>query len=71
MPDTQVSSIPSGMPAEYTALCPLDGRYSQIAQKLAPYFSEYALMKNRVKVEILWLQFLLDELHGCDILDEV
>lgn len=44
------------------ALCPLDGRYSQIALKLAPYFSEYALMENRVLVEVRWLQFLIEHL---------
>lgn len=44
------------------ALCPLDGRYSQIAVKLAPYFSEYALMENRVFIEVRWLQFLIEHL---------
>lgn len=48
--------------AEYLALCPLDGRYAGISKKLAPYFSEYALVKNRVKVEVTWLIFLLTEL---------
>ena len=43
------------------ALGPLDGRYSQIGERLAPYFSEYALVKNRVKVEVMWLYFLLHE----------
>lgn len=43
------------------ALCPLDGRYSKIRDKLAPYFSEFALIKNRVKIEIFWLKFLLDK----------
>lgn len=42
--------------AEHLALGPLDGRYSQIGKKLAPYFSEYALVKNRVKVEVNWLK---------------
>ena len=41
------------------ALGPLDGRYRKIGQKLSPYFSEYALVKNRVKVEVKWLEFLL------------
>ena len=43
------------------ALCPLDGRYAKIGEKLSPYFSEYALVKNRVRVEVLWLKFLLEE----------
>ncbi len=50
-------------------LCPLDGRYSQIGKKLAPYFSEYALVKNRVKVEVYWLKFLLENVNDSDILD--
>lgn len=41
------------------ALGPLDGRYSDIAKKLSPYFSEYALVKNRVFVEIRWLEFFV------------
>ena len=55
--------------AEHFALGPLDGRYSQIGKKLAPYFSEYALVRNRVKVEVMWLKFLLENVNGCDILD--
>lgn len=54
--------------AEHMALGPLDGRYSQIGKKLAPYFSEYALVKNRVKVEVFWLKFLLENVDA-DILD--
>lgn len=53
-------SIPAGLPKEYTALCPLDGRYQSIAKAMAPYFSEYALMQNRTQVELQWLQFLYD-----------
>lgn len=55
--------------AKHFALGPLDGRYSQIGEKLAPYFSEYALVKNRVKVEVYWLKFLLESVNGSDILD--
>ena len=58
-----------GISAEHFALCPLDGRYSQISKKLAPYFSEYALVRNRVKVEVMWLRFLLEHVDGSDILD--
>ena len=35
-----------------TAVSPIDGRYRQKTAPLAPYFSEYALMKYRVRVEI-------------------
>lgn len=50
------------IPAEFLALGPLDGRYSQISKKLAPYFSEYALVKNRVHVEVEWLVCLMKHL---------
>jgi len=59
----------AGIPAEHMALGPLDGRYSQIGKKLAPYFSEYALVKNRVEVEVLWLQFLIENVYDCETLD--
>lgn len=35
-----------------TAVSPIDGRYRSKAEPLAPYFSEYALIKYRVRVEI-------------------
>ncbi len=35
-----------------TAISPVDGRYRKVTQNLAPYFSEYALIHYRVKVEI-------------------
>lgn len=35
-----------------TAVSPIDGRYRGKTEPLAPYFSEYALMKYRVRVEI-------------------
>jgi adenylosuccinate lyase len=41
-----------------TALSPIDGRYRKQLQQLADYFSEFALMKYRVKVEIAYLRFL-------------
>jgi adenylosuccinate lyase len=31
---------------------PVDGRYRQVAEKLADYFSEGALIKYRVRVEV-------------------
>ena len=39
---------------ESMTLCPLDGRYGKIKDQLADYFSEYALVKYRVFVEIQW-----------------
>lgn len=38
-----------------TALCPLDGRYRSKIKGLAPYMSEYGLIRFRVLVEIKWL----------------
>ena len=37
------------------ALSPVDGRYSDKADKLRPIFSEYGLIKKRVSIEIKWL----------------
>ena len=41
-----------------TAISAIDGRYRKQVQHLDEYFSEYALMKYRVLVEIEYLQFL-------------
>ena len=38
-----------------TALSPLDGRYAGKVDALRPVFSEYGLIKARVKVEVEWL----------------
>lgn len=38
-----------------TAISPVDGRYRNKAENLAAYFSEYALIKYRVQVEIEYL----------------
>jgi adenylosuccinate lyase len=38
-----------------TALSPLDGRYAGKVDALRPIFSEYGLVKARVKVEVEWL----------------
>ena len=50
---------------ESLTLCPLDGRYSGIKDALGEYFSEYALVKYRVFVEIQWLKFLIENLCTC------
>jgi adenylosuccinate lyase len=44
-----------------TALSPLDGRYASKVRALQDHFSEYALMRCRVRVEIAWLQALAAE----------
>lgn len=45
---------------ESKTLSPLDGRYGKIKDALGDYFSEYALVKYRVHVEIQWLKYLRD-----------
>jgi adenylosuccinate lyase len=44
-----------------TALSPLDGRYESKVAELRDAFSEYALVRCRVQVEILWLKALCAE----------
>ena len=44
-----------------TALSPLDGRYGARIASLRPYFSEFGLIRHRVKVEVEWLKALGDE----------
>ncbi|MHB1092325.1 adenylosuccinate lyase [Thiobacillus sp.] len=44
-----------------TALSPLDGRYGSKTAPLRDFFSEYALIKYRVIVEIEWLKALAGE----------
>ena len=41
-----------------TALSPLDGRYAAKVESLRAYFSEFGLIKNRIRVEIEWLKVL-------------
>lgn len=63
------------------AISPLDGRYKNKCEDLAPYFSEFALMRYRVLVEVKWLQKLsehdqIDELQvisdrGLQYLDDL
>lgn len=41
-----------------TAISPIDGRYRNKVEELSDYFSEFALIRYRVIVEIRWLQQL-------------
>lgn len=41
-----------------TAISPIDGRYRARTEVLSDYFSEYALIRYRVLVEVRWLQQL-------------
>ena len=40
------------------ALSPLDGRYHDKLAALRPYFSEFSLVKHRIRVEVEWLKAL-------------
>ena len=41
-----------------TAISPIDGRYADKTAELRPIFSEYGLIRHRVRVEVCWLQAL-------------
>ncbi len=41
-----------------TAISPIDGRYASKVDAFRPIFSEYGLIRNRVEVEVRWLQTL-------------
>src|SRR5882672_3565658 len=47
--------------ARLTALSPLDGRYAGKVDALREHFSEFALIRQRVRVEIAWLLALSAE----------
>ena len=49
------------MASSLTALSPLDGRYARSADPLRRYFSEHALIRYRVRVELAWLRALAVE----------
>ena len=48
-------------PSPLTALSPLDGRYHGKVASLRPCFSEYALIRYRVQIEIEWFKALSRE----------
>eukprot|EP00897_Mesotaenium_endlicherianum_P005289 jgi/Mesen1/4789/ME000242S03962 len=49
--------------SELTAVTPLDGRYGSRVKELRGLFSEYALIRYRVLVEIMWL-IKLSQIEG-------
>ena len=49
------------MTSPLTALSPLDGRYSAKTRALQDHFSEFALMRERVAIEVAWLAALGEE----------
>jgi len=44
------------------AITPLDGRYARLTGDLAEIFSEFGLIRHRVKVEVEWLKFIITDL---------
>jgi len=50
-----------------TALSPLDGRYAGKVDALREHFSEFGLIRARLKVEIEWLKSLSAEPHFTEI----
>lgn len=46
---------------QLTAISPVDGRYRKQVQHLYAYFSEYALIKYRVIVEVEYFLFLAEK----------
>jgi adenylosuccinate lyase len=44
-----------------TSISPLDGRYAAQVQSLTPYFSEEALIRYRIRVELAWLVTLSEQ----------
>jgi len=55
-PDTDHAGAPPL--SALTALSPLDGRYAEKLAPLRAHFSEFGLIRNRVRVEIEWLKLL-------------
>src|SRR6185436_8758669 len=49
------------MASPLTALSPLDGRYAAKTRALQEHFSEFALIRHRVRIEVEWLKALADE----------
>lgn len=44
-----------------TAISPIDGRYHAKTEKLSDYFSEFALIRYRLQVEVLYFSFLAEK----------
>ena len=56
------ASIPSASAVEtLVALSPLDGRYAGKVAALRQHFSEFGLIRHRIRVELAWLCALADE----------
>ncbi len=59
IPLSLVSTSPTAMSlTPLNALSPLDGRYARKLDDLRIHFSEYGLIRSRIRVEIAWLKAL-------------
>ena len=47
--------------SELLNISPIDGRYKSKVVALEDYFSEYALIKYRLYIEITWLKYIIHE----------
>ena len=57
---------------EFTSISPIDGRYRDITKNLSTYFSEYALNKWRIFVEIeYFIQLIQDKIITDEDIDDV
>jgi adenylosuccinate lyase len=64
-PDKKPRALPAVAELELltlTAVGPIDGRYRRNTKQLAPYFSEYGLIRYRVHVEIEYFLSLMEKL---------
>lgn len=61
----------------YLCISPIDGRYRSITEDISKYFSEYAYIKYRIKVEVEWLKYILTNkyfnynVENVDNIDEI
>ena len=55
-------------PSPLTALSPLDGRYHSKVASLRTIFSEFGLIRRRVKVEVAWLKALSESTQIPEVL---
>ena len=52
----------------YFCISPIDGRYRNITADISKFFSEYAYIKYRIKIEIEWLKYILtSEIFGYNV----
>lgn len=43
----------------FLCISPIDGRYRNITENISEFFSEYAYIKYRIKIEVEWLKYIL------------